>query len=178
MANINPNERVQIKNTRDWTVAFGLIDQPGKSLLMKPHAVMRVPYLEVEYQAQRPGSFFYGCDGLGTNAAIQIVDSKVRAQVFGVEPAKAAPAVLDAEAVKKLLEISPIKEFEKAVKGVIVSDGDKRMLARLAIEAGLNEVAGGVGKKKFIEDYTGYAVIESEHLDMEAAVTTHAPIDI
>ena len=61
------------------------------------------------------------------------------------------------------------------MKQRVTDEGDKRMLARLAVAAGLNDVQGGAGKKRAIEKYTGMSVIEGD--EAETVVTTVRPTD-
>lgn len=174
MANteIHPSDRVLVYNTRDWELSFPSVEKPGTGVLLPPRHNTRVSYMDVEDQVQTPGSFFYGEDGFGTGAPVQIVDEAVRAQAYGTQGAGEGQLTL--EAARKLLSINPISAFEAALKKQIVSDGDKRMLARLAIGAGLNEVTAGAGKKKLIEKYTGYQVVDGED-EQPTVVTTQPP---
>lgn len=170
--NYSPNERVQVENTRDWEVSFPSCERPGYGILLKPHVPTRLSFAEVEGQARTPGSFFYGTDGLGAYAPVRIVDDNVRAAIFGEEAASKKSSQVTLELVKDMLRITPNSKFKAVLLNEIRADGDKRMFARLAVKAGLDEVSGGAGKKKIIEEHTGYPVVEVSALDGEPPIVT------
>lgn len=172
---INANDLVQIRNTRDWALSFQSAQPPYGGIIIPPRALMRLPYIEVETQAHTPGSFFYGESGDGVRAAIEIVDAEVRKQVFGGTEQPAKQEVLDLETVKALLKINPLSAFEKKLKETIKTDSEKRMIARMAVDAGLNEVVGGAGKKRVLEKHIGYAIVEAENKDVEHQIVMHDP---
>lgn len=176
---INPNDMVLVRNTRAWELSFPSVSpaalQRGGGVILPPGRDVRVAYMDVEMQAQTPGSFFYGSDGFGTQAPVYIVDDKVRQQVYGAPAEEAGQGQLTISSVRELLGISPLAEFEKAMRQRITDEGDKRMLARLAVAAGLNDVQGGAGKKRAIEKYTGMSVVEGD--EAETVVTTMRPTD-
>lgn len=173
----NPNDRVRVENTRDWTVSFASAERPGHGILLKPHIATRLTYAEVEAQAQSPGSFFYGTDGLGAYAAVRILDDDVRAAIFGLPIEAANTPQVTLESVRAMLKLSPNNKFKNELVKNIKTTSDKRMFARLVIQAGLDDVTGGAGKKKIIEEYTGFKVSEAESLNAEPpVVTTTAPV--
>lgn len=168
----NPNDRVRVQNTRAWQVSFPSVERPNRGIVLKPNQIQRIPYIEVEAQAQTPGSFFYGQDGLGSFAAVRIVDDDVRAAVFGLALEESVQPQLTLDYVREMINISPNTAFKEELKKNIKSDPEKRMFARLAARAGLDEVTGGAGKKRFIEEYTGYPVLAPDEVDAEPAVVT------
>lgn len=174
---INPNDMVLVRNTRDWELSFPSISpaaqQRGGGVILPPGRDVRVAYMDVEMQAQIPGSFFYGDDGFGTHAPVYVVDEAVRRQVYGAPEANQGQLTI--ASVRELLAISPVSEFEREMKKVVVSESDKLMLTRLAVSAGLNEVQGGAGKKRAIEKHTGMSVVEGD--ETEQVVTTVRPTD-
>lgn len=178
MANLefHPSDRVLVHNTRDWMLSFPSVEKPGQGIMLPPRKSTRVSYMDIENQVQTPGSFFYGEDGFGTGAPVQITDEAAREALYGAQGA--GEKQLTVSTVAELLAISPLSAFENALMERIVTDGDKRMLARLAEEAGLDEAPASAGKKKLIEKYTGYSVVTKEQRDAEPNVTTREPAAI
>ena len=92
---------------------------------------------------------------MGNNACIKIEDEDVFRYVFRLsddEPINVK--VLDLDTVKKLIKISDKKEYEKELKELVVTNSDKKMIAKLAIKANIEEVEGY--KKTAIENLIGY----------------------
>lgn len=176
---INPNDLVLVRNTRDWDLSFPSVSatamQRGGGVVLPAGKDTRIAYMDVEMQVQTPGSFFYGDDGFGTHAPVLVVDPEVRAQVYGAPADEANQEQLTVAAVRELLEISPVSAFESAMKKRVTTDGDKRMLVRLAVAAGLNDVQGGAGKKRAIEKYTGLGIVEGD--EAVETITTVKPTD-
>lgn len=169
------NDRVMVENMRDWDISFGSMERPGYGIVLRPHVPTRLSFGEVEAQAQLPGSFFYGNDGLGSYAPVRIVDSNVRAAIFGKSESAKEPEGVTLEFVRNMLKIMPNTKFKAALQKSVVNAGDKRMFARLAVKAGLDDVAGGAGKKKIIEDYTGYHVTDVDACNPELVQITTMP---
>ena len=91
----------------------------------------------------------------GKGYRLEIEDEEVFRYVFILsddEPINVK--VLDLDTVKKLIKISDRKEYEKELEELVVTNSDKKMIAKLAIKANIEEVEGY--KKTAIENLIGY----------------------
>lgn len=153
---IKDTDRVVISNNRNWDLHF-VSTETGRDIKI-PASVKnwkKLTVAEVEGQIQTDNTFFIGSDGIGNNAAIEIVDKEVRDYLFHFEGNEGDNAIiLNLDSVKKLLAIEDKSEFEDYLNKLVVSESDKKMIAPLAIEAGLDDVSSY--KVERIKKVSGY----------------------
>ena len=101
-------------------------------------SLQRFLFDEVQTQIQMGNVMFTGTDGMGSHARIQIIDDELRRQLFGIEGMDDLedPFVLDLAAVKALLAIKKKEEFNKRLQAMVKTDAEKKMLVKLAQQAG------------------------------------------
>ena len=159
MSEIRPNDRVSIDNLMNWNLYFEGIESSKDMMIpgrVKDWKQMSVA--EIDAQIKAGNKFFSGIDGLGTNAHIKINSDEVRKYVFGIETESEdeklpKQKVLDLEAVKELLSITPKAKFEEKLLEVVVTPAEKKMITQLAKEAGVDNVEAY--KANLIEKHSG-----------------------
>ena len=153
---VSLTDRVPITNLNDWELHF-VSTETNKDIVIpaKANKLKTLTVAEIDGQVQSGNKFFVGVDGMGNNACIKIEDEDVFRYVFRLsddEPVNVK--VLDLDTVKRLIKISDRKEYEKELKELVVTNSDKKMIAKLAIKANIEEVEGY--KKTAIENLIGY----------------------
>lgn len=141
---INPNDRAAIDNLNSWSLYFRGLES-ARDIEVPPGVKnwKRLSVAEIDAQVKSGNGFFCGTDGLGANASIKILDEDVRRYVFSLESGEQCPAqkVLDIDAVKELLAVSPKEAFEARLSELVVTDAEKKRIGSLAKEAGIENVS-------------------------------------
>lgn len=144
LAEINPSKKIPIENLNSWALNF-----QGKEMkqdIVIPPSVKNwrlLSFNEIDAQVKSGNRFFCGTDGRGSNAAIKILDEEARREVFGfVDEAMPEQGVLDMDTIKALLKTTPKAAFEKKLAEVVVTESEKKRLAMLAKDAGIENAEG------------------------------------
>lgn len=141
---INPNDRAAIDNLNSWSLHFrGIESQRDIEIPPGVKNWKRLTAAEIDAQVKSGNGFFCGTDGMGANASIKILDDNVRRYVFSIESEEAdgGQQVLDLNAVKDLLAISPKEAFEARLAQLVVTEAEKKRIGALAKEAGIENAA-------------------------------------
>lgn len=138
-------DKVLIDSLCSWPLYFRRSNGMGDVRIpanVKGFAVL--DFAEVQAQIQLGNVFFIG-DGtgnIGDHARLFICDEKQRKALLGYEDDGMADAtVLNVETVKELLAIRGKEAFQKRLEALVTTSAEKRMVVRLAKEAGGDEVA-------------------------------------
>lgn len=136
------NNNVLVNNLCAWPLSFWR--KAGQGDVEIPANAKNWPLLsfeEVQAQIQTGNRMFTGTDGMGNHARIQIVNDEQRKQLFGLESVETdAPALLNLDAVKALLNIRTKAKFNEQLKAMATTDAEKKMLVELAQQAGSDDV--------------------------------------
>lgn len=139
-------EKVEIKNLRDWPLYFKRFTELGECKLDPPKQFPDYLSLEeLKAQIRKDNRLFIGVDGRGNHAAIAIVDDDVRRELFHIEKGEVT-TLLTLDEVRDLLAISNQDKFAKRLNELVVTDGERRMLPKLAEKAGIDNTAAWKGK--------------------------------
>ena len=149
-------DRIPITNLNDWELHF-VSTETDKDIVIPARAnkIRKLTLAEIDGQVQSGNKMFVGIDGMGNNACIKIEDEDAFRYVFRLDANEpVAVKVLDLDTVKKLIQITDKKKYEKELRELVVTNSDKKMIAKLAIQANIENVEGY--KKTSIENLIGY----------------------
>lgn len=124
---LRPSDRVAIDNLCDWNINF-VSEETGKDIVI-PQSVRNYKTLtlsEVDAQVKIGNIAFVGVDGLGSHAAIRIIDPIMREYVF---QEVVDPIQLTEDAVVELLEIENRSQYEARLSELVVTNSEKKMIA-------------------------------------------------
>ena len=135
---IKPSDRVSIDNLCDWVISFeGLENNRGINVPDGVKNYKNLTVSEVDAQVKTGNKGFCGTDGFGAHAPFRINDPLIREYVFGEA---VDPVQLTDDAVRKLLSIQNKQEFYNALESLVVTKSEKRMIVRLVMKIGMDDV--------------------------------------
>ena len=154
-------DKVVIENLCDWPVYFKRINGVGDVKIparVKNFSTLDVA--EVQAQIQSGNNLFIGgnTERPGDHARLYIVNAEQRTALLGGDtPTDDDAVVLTVDTVKELLAVRTKKEFNERLAALVQTDAEKKMIAKVAKEAGGDDVAAW--KMEAINQIAGTAVI-------------------
>lgn len=140
---MNLTDKVAINNLCSWPLYFKRANGVGDvTIPANAKNFMLLDFAEVQTQIQLGNPLFIGVAGnQGDHARLFIVDDDQRKELLGIEGDTAESLVLSVDAVRELLAVKRKDEFNKRLTAMVVTPAEKRMIAKLAKEAGGDDVA-------------------------------------
>ena len=138
-------DKVLINNLCDWSVYFRRLNGIGDIRIparVKNFAMLDVA--EIQMQIQSGNKLFVGDDDSrpGDHARLFIVDDKQRKALLGYgEDGGEDALVLNADSITKLLAVKKKDDFYRQLNELVKTDAEKKMVVKLAKEAGGDDVA-------------------------------------
>lgn len=138
-------DKVLINNLCNWPLHFKRLNGMGDIRVpanAKNFALLDVS--EVQMQIQMGNNLFIGNGGeqQGDHARLYIVNDEQRRALLGLDTSPNEDVtVVNAESVTALLAIRTKKEFKERLEALVKTDAEKKMVVKLAKDAGGDEVA-------------------------------------
>lgn len=137
-------DKVLINNLCSWPLHFKRLNGMGDIRVpasAKNFALLDVS--EVQMQIQMGNNMFIGNGGQqGDHARLYIVDDEQRKKLLGLDTSPSEDVtVVNAESVAALLAVRTKKEFNERLNTLVKTDAEKKMVVKLAKEAGGDDVA-------------------------------------
>lgn len=135
------NKNVVLNNLCAWDLYFNRANGLGSvKIPASAKGFAMLDFDEIKTQIQLGNKFFVGTDGMGDHARLEIVDAKIRAELFGLpDDAKNDPTLLNEESVKELLDIKSKSKFNDRLNQLVKTTAEKKMLVQMAFAAGAEE---------------------------------------
>lgn len=139
-------ELVEVRSLCDYPLYFKLMVESGDAKI-EPYAGYPdyLPLEEIKAQIRARNTFFIGTDGRGNHACIAIMDDDVRRELFYIRDDEMTE-LLTLDAVKDLLAISNQDDFAQRLRELVVTNAERRMIGKLAEEAGVDDLAAWKGR--------------------------------
>ena len=134
------NTTVAINNLAGNPLYFARQREGGTRDIVIPANVKNYSILsfgEIQAQIAIGNPLFLGEDGFGSHARLQICNESVRKELFNIPEDAPEPELLTLDEVKKLLEVKAQKTFIKKLNELVVTSAERRVLLKLALEAGV-----------------------------------------
>ncbi|MCM1220762.1 MAG: hypothetical protein NC548_40355 [Lachnospiraceae bacterium] len=137
-------DKVLIDNLCSWPLHFKRLNGIGDVRVpanAKNFALLDVS--EVQMQIQIGNNLFVGRgDSQGDHARLYIVDDEQRKALLGLDDTPNEDVtVVNAESVAALLAIRTKKDFKEHLEALVKTDAEKKMIVKLAKDAGGDDVA-------------------------------------
>lgn len=138
-------DKVYIDNLCDWPLYFKRLNGLGDIRVpagVRGYAMLDVA--EVQMQIQSGNKLFVGEDSVcpGDHARLYITNDEQRKTLLGYEETAADESVvLNLDSVTELLAAKSKKDFTARLQALVKTDAEKKMVVKLAKEAGGDDVA-------------------------------------
>ena len=136
-------DRVLIDNLCAWPLYFRRANGVGDVMVpANARGFAQLDVAEVQTQIQLGSVFFLGNGKRpGDHARLYIVNDEQRKSLLGLDDSDQDVTVLTVDRMKELLAIRKKDDFDRALAELASTGAEKRMLLRVAKEAGGDEVA-------------------------------------
>jgi hypothetical protein len=134
-------DKVYLDNLCDWPLYFRRLNGIGDiAIPAKAKNFTGVDVAEAQMQIQSGNHMFIGTDGMGGHARIRIVDDEQRKALLGYDDGGDAIA-LTADSLRELFAVKRKDAFQQQLEALVTTNAEKRMVQRLAKEAGGDDAA-------------------------------------
>lgn len=136
-------DKVAVNNLCSWPLYFKRANGVGDVRVpANAKNFMLLDVAEVQTQIQLGNPLFVGVGGnQGDHARLYIVNDEQRKALLGIEDTGSGEIVLNLDTVKELLGVKRKDDFQKRLEALVTTPAEKRMIVRLAKEAGSDDVA-------------------------------------
>lgn len=149
---LDMNAKITIKNLTSFPVGFIRINGQGEVNIPANTSVL-VERAEVVSQVQSGSILFCGEKHDKAHPWIFIDDKETRIYV-GFDTEKVEQSVINEAKIKEVFDIKSKAQFEKAVKALVITFAEKKLLVETMNKLKVNDY----NKIKFVEKYTGIPV--------------------
>ena len=146
---IDMNATIPVRNLTSFPVGFIRMNGQGE-VNFPPNTTILVERAEVISQVQSRSIKFCGENNDYSHPMLYIEDKETREYV-GFDTKEAEQSVISIDKIKEALSIKNKAQFEKAIKTLVVTLSEKKLLIETMEKMKVNDY----GKIKFVEKYTG-----------------------